>query len=75
MAPTTSNEIIRMNERELSRRAEATRRRREAQELRTDPGYPDVMRTVDEANVAARRGLVAEAQRLFALAYGFIVAG
>ena len=73
MAPTTGTEMIQIQQRELARRAEVVRQRREAQEWRqvASPSFVQVMRLVDEANVAARLGHLDEADRMFAMAYGF----
>lgn len=75
MVPTTGIEMIRIQQRELVRRAEGTRQRREVREERTGnppSAYSHVMLLVDEANLAARGGLVAEARRLFGRAYGYL---
>ena len=73
MVPTMNTEAIRFQQTELVRRAEQTRRRRESHEQRSlhvAQTYPDVVRMVDEANVAARLGLVQEASRLLEVAFG-----
>jgi len=73
MVPTMSTELIRFQQAELAQQAEQTRRRREAHERRSiqaAPTYADIMRAVDEANVAARSGLITEAQGFIELAYG-----
>ena len=73
MVPAMRTEAVRFQQAELAHRVERVRRRREAREQRSTQAtrtYPDVMRFVDEAHLAARSGLIPEAQRLIELAYG-----
>lgn len=73
MAPMTGNEVIRTQQLELAERAEAARRRHEAQEYlpETPRTYTHVMRILDNANVAARQGFLVEARTLFANAFWY----